>query len=206
MTNYHETCFPGWTARKVFRLLLVSALSLTCVSPAAQKEKKKKPDASQSADSSKMLIPLTDEQQIDYTLSEMLGAWQLGDVEKLRSDYADDVVVVNGSWAPPVFGWNNYLAVYQQQRTRMERVRMDRLNTYIKVSGTVGWVCYQWDFEGIVDGQPMQSQGQTSLVLEKRNNHWVIAMNHTSVSPRPPQAAPASAPSGQQQPAKPAPR
>jgi ketosteroid isomerase-like protein len=205
MSNHHGTCFPVRTAQKVLLLFLVSTLSLTCVSPAAaQKEKKKKPDASQSTDS-KMLVPMTDEQQIDYTLSEMLGAWQLGDVEKLHSDYADDVVVVNGSWAPPVFGWNNYLADYQHQRTRMERVRMDRVNTYIKVSGTVGWACYQWDFEGIVDGQPMQSQGQTSLVLEKRNNHWVIALNHTSLAPRPPQVAPA-APSGQQQPAKPAPR
>jgi len=60
-----------------------------------------------------MLIPLTDEQQIDYTLSEMLGAWQLGDSEKLRQDYADDVAIVNGSWAPPILGWTNYLAVYQ---------------------------------------------------------------------------------------------
>jgi ketosteroid isomerase-like protein len=207
MTNHHGTCFAGWTARKIFLLLLVSALSLTCVSPAAaQKEKKKKPDTSQSADSSKMLVPMTDEQQIDYTLSEMLGAWQLGDIEKLHKDYADDVVIVNGSWAPPVFGWSNYLAVYQQQFARMERVRMDRSNTYIKVSGTVGWACYQWDFEAIVDGQPMQSQGQTSVVLEKRNNHWVIALNHTSLAPRPPQVSPAGAPSGQQQPAKPAPR
>jgi len=194
-------------ARRIVLFLLASAISLTCVSlAAAQKEKKKKPDTSQSTDSSKMLVPMTDEQQIDYTLSEMLGAWQLGDVEKLHKDYADDVVVVNGSWAPPVFGWNNYLAVYQQQYARMERVRMDRSNTYIKVSGTVGWACYQWDFEAIVDGQPMQSQGQTSVVLEKRNNHWVIALNHTSLTPKPPQVAPASAPSGQQPPAKPAPR
>jgi len=194
-------------ARRIVLFLLASAISLTCVSlAAAQKEKKKKPDTSQSTDSSKMLVPMTDEQQIDYTLSEMLGAWQLGDVEKLHKDYADDVVVVNGSWAPPVFGWNNYLAVYQQQYARMERVRMDRSNTYIKVSGTVGWACYQWDFEAIVDGQPMQSQGQTSVVLEKRNNHWVIALNHTSLTPKPPQVAPASVPSGQQPPAKPAPR
>ncbi len=206
MRNHHGTCLAGRMARKIFLLSLASAISLTCVSIAkAQKEKKKKPDTSQPADSSKMLVPMTDEQQIDYTLSEMLGAWQLGDVEKLHKNYADDVVVVNGSWAPPVFGWNNYLAVYQRQYARMERVRMDRSNTYIKVSGTVGWACYQWDFEAIVDGQPMQSQGQTSLVMEKRNNHWVIALNHTSLAPKPPQA-PASAPSGQQQPAKPAPR
>lgn len=207
MRNNHGTCFAGRMARRIVLFLLASAISLTCVSlAAAQKEKKKKPDTSQSTDSSKMLVPMTDEQQIDYTLSEMLGAWQLGDVEKLRKDYADDVVVVNGSWAPPVFGWNNYLAVYQQQYARMERVRMDRSNTYIKVSGTVGWACYQWDFEAIVDGQPMQSQGQTSVVLEKRNNHWVIALSHTSLTPKPPQVAPASAPSGQRPPAKPAPR
>jgi ketosteroid isomerase-like protein len=187
---------------KVTLLLLVFALLLTCASPAAaQKEKKKKTDAA-STDSSKMLIPLTDEQQIDYTLSDMLGAWQLGDIEKLHKDYADDVAMVNGSWAPPILGWTNYLAVYQQQRARMQQVRMDRSNTYIRVSGTVGWACYQWDFAAVVDGQQTESLGQTTVVLEKRNNHWVIVLNHTSLAARPPQATPASAPSGQQ-PAKP---
>ncbi len=48
-------------------------------------------------------LPAGDEQQIDYTISEMLGAWQLGDIDKLHKDYADDVSVVNGIWAPPVF-------------------------------------------------------------------------------------------------------
>ena len=204
MRNHHGTRFAGRTAHKVILLLLVSALFLTCVSPAAaQKEKKKKTDAAPSTDNPKMLIPLSDEQQIDYTLSDMLGAWQLGDVEKLRADYGDDVVVVNGSWAPPIFGWTNYLAIYQQQRARMQQVRMDRFNTFIKVSGTVGWACYQWEFAAVVDGQQTESQGQTTVVLEKRNNHWVIVLNHTSLAPRVPQAAPASAPSGQQQPAKP---
>jgi len=176
-------------------------------SPAtAQKEKKKKTDASSSSDTSKPLIPLTDEQQIDYTLSDMLGAWQLGDIEKLHKDYADDVAMVNGSWAPPIFGWTNYLAIYQQQRARMTQVRMDRFNTYIKVNGTVGWACYQWDFQAVVDGQQAQSQGHTTVVLEKRENHWVIVLNHTSAAPKPQQPAPASAPSEQQPPAKPAPR
>ena len=198
------TCFARGTMPKGFLLLLVSALVLACVSPAAaQKEKKKKTDASSSADTSKMLVPLTDEQQIDYTLSDMLGAWQLGDIEKLHNDYAEDVAMVNGSWAPPIFGWSNYLAIYQQQRARMTQVRMDRFNTYIKVNGPVGWACYQWDFQAVVDGQQMQSQGHTTVVLEKRNNHWVIVLNHTSAAPKPQPPAPASAPSGPQQPAKP---
>jgi len=152
-----------------------------------------------------MLVSLSDEQQIDYLLSEMLGAWQLGDAEKLHGDYADDVAIVNGSWAPPILGWTNYLAVYQQQRGRMQQVRMDRYNTYIKVSGTVGWACYQWEFAGVVDGQQTASQGQTTVVLEKRSNHWVIVLNHTSLAPKVPIAAPATAPAPQQ-PAKPTPR
>src|SRR2546430_8745431 len=68
MWNHHGGCFARGTMHRIFLLLLVSALSLTCVSPAAaQKEKKKKPDASSSGDASKAPIPLTDEQQIDYT-------------------------------------------------------------------------------------------------------------------------------------------
>jgi ketosteroid isomerase-like protein len=206
MSNHRGICFAARAAHQVILLLLVFALSLICVSPAAAQKKKKAEPPPPSTDGSKMLVPLTDEQQIDYELSEMLGAWQLGDIEKLRQDYADDVVVVNGSWAPPIFGWTNYLAIYQQQRARMQQVRMDRLNTYIKVSGTVGWACFQWDFVGIVDGQETSSQGQTTVVLEKRNNHWVIVLNHTSIAPRVPQSAPASAPAGQQQPPKPTPR
>ncbi len=204
MKNQQGAWFAGRMLHKVGLLLLAVALFLSCVFPAAgQKDKKKKTEPPPSSDSSKMLDALTDEQRIDYTLSEMLGAWQIGDIEKLHKDYADDVTVVNGNWAPPIFGWTNYLAIYQQQRARMQQVRMDRSNTYIKVNGTIGWACYQWDFAAVVDGQQAESQGHTTVVLEKRNNHWVIVLNHTSLAARPPPAAPASAPAGQPQPEKP---
>jgi len=189
--------------RTLFTLVVCMAISFSMASAAyAQKEKKKKKDAKTAAEPH-TTIPMGDEQQIDYKISEMLGAWQLGDLDRLHQDYADDAVFVSGTWAPPVFGWSNFLPLYQQQRARMQQVRMDRSNTYIKVSGTVGWACYQWDFEAVVDGQQMESQGQTTVVLEKRNNQWVIVLNHTSLAPKPPQATPANAPSGQQQPAKP---
>jgi len=165
---------------------LIAMLALACASPAAaQKDKKKKSETQKPADSTNPLVPMTDENQIDYMISEMLGAWQVGDVEKLHKDYADDVTVVNGAYAPPIVGWTNYLAIYQQQRTRMQRVRMDRSNTLIKVAGNVAWACYQWDFEATADGAPTTAQGQTTLVMEKRNNHWIIAHNHTSMVPPP---------------------
>ena len=194
MKNYFRTRFASRTSHTTFLLLLGAVLFLTGVSPvgAQQKDKKKKKDA-QPVDATPM-IPMSDEAQIDYMISEMLGAWQIGDIEKLHKDYADDVTVVNGVWAPPVIGWTNYLAVYQQQRARMQQVRMDRSNTYIKVNGTFGWACYQWDFSATVDGQPSTTQGQTTLVLEKRNNHWVIVHNHTSLVLGAQSTAPATTP------------
>jgi ketosteroid isomerase-like protein len=181
MNNRFGAGFAGKPLRNFLTLLIAAALLLTSVSPAVaqQKDKKKKKDA--PADTNGTIISLPDEQQIDYLISEMLGAWQLGDVERLHKAYADDVVVVSGVWDPPVIGWNNYLASYQQQKARMQQVRMDRMNTFTKVAGNFGWVCYQWDFAAIVDGQPSSAQGQTTLILEKRNNHWVIVHNHTSL-------------------------
>jgi ketosteroid isomerase-like protein len=189
--------------QKMAACLLAFAFLLAGISAAAaQKEKKKKKD--EQADSSKTSVLLTDEQQIDYMLSVMLGAWQVGDVEKLHSTYADDVSMVSGAWAPPVIGWTNYLAIYQQQRAQMQRVRLDRSNTYINVNGNTGWACYQWDFSAEVGGQPVNYKGQTTIVAEKRNDRWVIVHNHTSMPPSAQQpAAPANPPAPQSTPAKP---
>jgi ketosteroid isomerase-like protein len=196
--------------RALLSFAVCIAIFFSMASPAAaQKEKKKKKKDANAAADTHTTIPMADEQQIDYKISEMLGAWQLGDVDRLHQAYADDAVFVSGLWAPPVFGWSNYLPLYQQQRARMQQVRMDRVNTFIKVSGAVGWACYQWDFGGTVDGQPMTSHGQTTLVLEKRNDRWLIVHNHTSVAQTAPTiitqpqqpATPGSTP--QQQPSKP---
>lgn len=185
--------FGVWCRTLAFSLAV--GFLLVNLSPASQKDKKKKKD---EADTSKTTL-MTDEQQIDYMLSEMMGAMQVGDAEKLHSTYADDVSMVSASWAPPVMGWANYLAIFQQQRTHMQRVRMDRTNTYIKVKGDVAWACYQWDFIGAMDGQPIQSQGQTTVVMEKRNGHWIIVHNHSSLA----SPAPATTPTPSQAPAKP---
>jgi ketosteroid isomerase-like protein len=182
-------------------LLLLAALLLLAYASPAEAQKKKKNDA--PAADSKPALPMGDEQQIDYMISEMLGAWQLGDIEKLHKDYADDVSVVNGIWAPPVFTWANYLPIYQQQRARMQQVRMDRSNTYIKVNGNFGWACYQWDFAAVVDGQPSVAKGQTTLIVEKRNDRWVIVHNHTSMVPTAQPIAPANTPQTAQPPNSP---
>jgi len=150
------------------------------VAQAQQKEKKNKNKKDAPVDAS---IPamMSEEQQIDVQISTMLGAWQINDLDKLHQTYAEDVILVSGNWAPPIVGWANFAAMYQQQRAHMQQVHMDRLNTYIKVQGTFAWACYQWDFSANVDGQASAARGQTTLVFEKENGRWLIVHNHTSL-------------------------
>ncbi len=183
----HEFC------KRVASATLLLLLSLTLATTASAQKKKKKDEAT-SAPNASSIISLPDEQKIDYTIGEMLGAWQVGDIEKLHKNMADDVSVVSGTWAPPAMGWTNFLAAYQMQRARMQQVRLERSNTLIRVapSANFAWACYQWDFSAIVDGTASAAQGQTSLVLEKRGDNWVIVHNHTSLVQASQPVAPAS--------------
>ena len=179
---------------RICALLWIAATLILCVSSsnAQQKDKKKKKDAPTVDNSSaNPIVPMTDEQQIDYMISEVLGAWQIGDSARMRKSYSDDVSVVNGGWAPPILGWTNYEALYKLQRSKMQQVRMDRSNTYIKVNGNAAWACFQWDFAAVIEGAPSAARGQTTYVFIKKDNRWLIAHDHTSVI----QAAPAQTPS-----------
>jgi ketosteroid isomerase-like protein len=186
--------------RLLFALLALSLAFATTAS--AQKDKKKKKD-DQTQQQTSLKDALPDEQRIDMLISDMLGAWQIGDTDRLHKDIADDVVFVNGMWAPPIVGWPDYLKAYQAQRSRAQQVRMDRSNTLIRVTGNVAWACYQWDFSGIVDGQVSGARGQTTLILEKRNDNWIIVHNHTSIVQTALPATPASTSPSPEPPAKP---
>jgi ketosteroid isomerase-like protein len=190
----------GWFIRPggIF-VLMVFCLTLTTVANA-----QKKKDQSQPVPPPSVAAAAPDDAKIDFVIGEFLGAWQLGDIDKMHKDMADDVSVVAGTWTPPAVGWTSYLTAYQAQRARMQQVRMDRSNTLIRIApgGQFAWACYQWDFSANVDGTPMAAQGQTTLVLEKRNEAWVIVHNHTSLvqasqpsspanpAPQPAQSAP----------------
>src|SRR5580704_9770435 len=151
----------------------------------AQKNKKDQPPQPQPtmlSDSKESLLNLPDDRQIDHQISEMLWAWEVGDVDKLHACYADDVLVVSGGAQPPISGWANYLAAYQAQRLHMRSVREERTNTFTKVTGNTAWSTYQWDFTGAVDGTNTLAHGHTTLEFEKRDGHWLIVLNHTSIA------------------------
>jgi ketosteroid isomerase-like protein len=188
---------------KFDRLLFLLALFLTLAGTASAQKKKK--DDSQPTPPPSVANSAPDEQKIDYVIGEFLGAWQLGDIEKMHKNVADDISVVAGTWTPPAVGWTNYLAAYQAQRARVQQVRLDRSNTLIRIgpTGQFAWACYQWDFSATVDGTPMAAEGQTTLVLEKKGEAWVIVHNHTSLVQASQPSAPANPAPQPAEPAKP---
>lgn len=143
-----------------------------------QKNKDKNSDTSGTASSL-----MSDNQAVDLAVSQMLGAWQAGDAEALRKFYADDVIVVSAGWEPPLIGWNTYAFAYQAQLARTSGSRLERTNSYIKVTGDTAWVTYQFQYVGTVDGKTAQAFGHTTLVLQKRAGTWLIVLNHTSAIP-----------------------
>jgi uncharacterized protein (TIGR02246 family) len=167
---------------------------------AAQNQKNNK---KQRDHSDELAAALPDPQAIDLLVSQMLAAWQIGDVDTMHKYYDEDVAAVSGSWEPPLLGWRAYSAAYQKQHARTQSSRLDRTNTFTKVVGDTAWVTYQWQFSGQVDGQPATALGHTTLVLQKRDGRWLIVLNHTSAIPagappssaattEPPSATPAS--------------
>lgn len=172
--------------------LVVMILNLAVASIAAGQGGKGKPAPADSQTEKQKdttpVVPLTDQQAVDYATTEMLGAWQIGDVELMHKFYAEDVLVVSGYWEPPVQGWEKYIQAYKRQRGRMQGVELNRSNTYLKVAGNMAWVEYQWVFTGNVDGTATAYRGHTTLVYERRGGKWLIVVNHTSIADVPPTA------------------
>jgi ketosteroid isomerase-like protein len=187
----------NWAAMAACAAFIISLTIPVLAGSLAQNQKKSKDNNKDADVGGASLVPVPDTQAIDTAVGQMLGAWQVGDIELMHKYYSDDVVVVSGNWEPPLIGWDAYLRAYQAQRARSQNGRMDRSNTLTKVMGDSAWVTYQWEYVGQVDGSQLDAVGHTTLVLQKRAGNWVIVVNHTSTAPLPVRssAVPAAAPS-----------
>ncbi|HVB57379.1 MAG TPA: nuclear transport factor 2 family protein [Candidatus Acidoferrales bacterium] len=125
-------------------------------------------------------IPMSVSDQIDHDIGEMLGAFQVGDVEAMHKYYSDNATFVSGVYAPPVVGWKNYVALYESEKAAFPGMQLIRRNTFIFVHGDVSWASYQWEFDSTLNGKPFTARGQTTLVLTKVGDNWLIVHNHTS--------------------------
>jgi len=170
----------GSAGTHIFSLVIAAALvfAIPAGSCAAQKTKKPKKDTDSSQPAP--VIPSSDVQEIDRDIGEMLGAFQVGDVELMHKHYADAATFVSGGFEPLVMGWQNYVARYQSQRTAFQGMQLIRRNTYIFTHGDAAWASYEWEFDAMYNGQPYSLQGQTTLVFNKVGSDWLIVHNHTS--------------------------
>ena len=165
------------------RCLIAAVLMLSFAGTffADQKNQKKKKDqASNAADASASILTPAISTQIDQVIGEMLGAFQLGDIEMMHKYYADNATFVSGSYAPPVVGWQNYVPIYQAGMTGFQGIQLIRRNTYIYNTEDVAWAMYQWEFLSTYNGKPFSAEGQTTLIFDKVGDKWLIVHNHTS--------------------------
>jgi ketosteroid isomerase-like protein len=191
-----------WNSKLRLARLLVGIAIILMASSAAwgQKNKNKKPDTSPMPS-----MPLSVSDQIDRNIGEMLGAFQVGNIEAMHKYYSDNATFVSGTFGPPILGWQNYVAGYQQQRALFQGSQVVRRNTNIFVHGDVAWASYQWEFSSVFNGKPYGIRGQTTLVFNKVGDDWLIVHNHTSQlceqpagQQQPPAQTPAAATSPQQ--------
>jgi ketosteroid isomerase-like protein len=177
--------------------LMPGILILALASGTSARQKKKNGIDENASAQGLPALPTSTSEQIDHAIGEMLGAFQVGNVEAMHKYYADNATFVSGSYEPPVVGWNNYVALYQKQKAAFQGMQLIRRNTFIFVHGDISWTSYQWQFDGMYSGRPFTARGQTTLVLNKVGENWVIVHNHTSeicpgqaASPPPPQQQP----------------
>lgn len=157
-------------------ILLVAMVALVSVPVWGRAQKQKHKQKNNAVP----MMPVPISEQIDHDIGEMLGAWQVGDVAAMHKYYADDATWVAGNFAPPIAGWQNYVAYYEKTRNGLSGAQLIRKNTDIFHYGNTAWAAYQWTFQGFVQGKPMTARGQTTLIFVKSGGHWLIVHNHTS--------------------------
>jgi ketosteroid isomerase-like protein len=167
----------------------VLILALSCAAAAQKTQKKSKNAPADTSDQTNAVLATPIAQQVDTVIGEMLGAFQLGDLDMMHKYYADNATFVSGMYEPPVVGWDNYVPLYKSGMSGFQGIQVIRRNTYIFNHSDVAWAMYQWEFISTFNGQPYSAEGQTTLVLEKVGDKWLIVHNHTSQAL--PQAAPA---------------
>ncbi len=89
----------GNSASLALFLTLAVAFSITATSAGQDKKQKKVKQDTKEDPMPMPPIPTPDE--LDRNIGEMLGAWQVGDVDAMHKFYADDATFTSGAFEPP---------------------------------------------------------------------------------------------------------
>jgi uncharacterized protein (TIGR02246 family) len=124
--------------------------------------------------------------KVKTVVDQFEQVWETKDMELFSRIMAHDADMVNfGSDAPEHFiGWEGLKGAVEQMFPALENTKVTVRDQVIKVhpSGHVAWFSQFWDWDLVVGGQPVHSEGQRFTgVLEKRNGNWVFVQFHNSV-------------------------
>lgn len=161
-------------------LFLALAIAFSITPTSAGQDKKQKKVKQDTKEDPMPMPPIPTPDELDRNIGEMLGAWQVGDVDAMHKFYADDATFTSGAFEPPIVGFQNYVTSYQKARTRFEGMQLIRKNTVVYFRTDFAWASYQWELLATVEGQPFSARGQTTLVFGKTGDKWLIVHNHTS--------------------------
>lgn len=159
---------------------IAAVLILSVSSAAWARQKKKKQEDTGNPDQALPSLSVPEADRIERGIGEMLAAFQIGNLEMMHKYYADNATFVRSVYEPPLVGWQNYAALYQNQRAGFQGMQLVRRNTHVFTHGDVAWASYQWEFDSLLEGKPYSVQGQTTLVFNKVGDRWLIVHNHTS--------------------------
>lgn len=124
--------------------------------------------------------------KVKSVVDQFEQVWETEDMELLSRIIAHDADMVNyGSDAAEHFvGWEALKEAVEKMFPSFENTKLTVKDQVIKVhpSGNVAWFSEVWDWDLVVEGQPVRSEGQRLTgVLEKRNGNWVFVQFHNSV-------------------------
>ena len=123
--------------------------------------------------------------RVKSVVDQFVQFWEKKDMELFSRIMAHDAdMVVYGSDAPEHWiGWEP-LKESIEKLPSFENTKITVKEQVIKVhtSANVAWFSVVYDWDMVVEGKPVHSEGQRLTgVLEKRNDNWVFVQFHNSV-------------------------
>ena len=127
--------------------------------------------------------------KVKSVVDQFEQVWETKDMELFSRIMAHDAdMVVYGSDAPEHWvGWEPLKESVEKMLPSLENTKITVKDQVIKVhpSGNVAWFSEIWDWDMVLEGKAVRSEGQRLTgVLEKRNGNWVFVQFHNSVPVR----------------------
>ena len=124
--------------------------------------------------------------KVKSVVDQFEQVWETEDMALFSRIMAHDADMVNyGTDAAEHFvGWEVLKEAVEKMFPSLENTKITVKDQVIKVhpSGNVAWFSEVWDWDLVVEGKPVRSEGcRFTGVLEKRNGNWVFVQFHNSV-------------------------